>query len=56
LLDFYGNVSRAGFKKKFRQPGTDVTIFEMISPKNYRKKLAFFVQNTAILRKIFIAN
>jgi hypothetical protein len=29
------------------QPGTDVMIFKIFSPKNLAKKLAFFAQTTA---------
>jgi hypothetical protein len=36
------------------QPGTDVMIFKIFSPKNLAKKLAFLTQNNAKLCKIFI--
>jgi hypothetical protein len=36
----------------FLPPGTDVMLFEKFSPKVWRKKLAFFVQNAANFRKI----
>jgi hypothetical protein len=35
-------------------PGTDVMILKMFSPKNSAKKLAFLIQNKAILLKIGI--
>jgi hypothetical protein len=40
--------------KKKKNPGTDVMIFKIFSPKISSKKLAFFTQNKAKLCKILI--
>jgi hypothetical protein len=42
------------FESRLSQAGTDVMIFKNIFAKKFTKKIAFFTQNKAKLRKLLI--
>jgi hypothetical protein len=44
------------YVNRFKNPGTDVMIFKIFSPKNLAKKLAFLTQNKAKFEKKFDHN